>query len=82
MGYHDTMNAIKSDVENGKLAITIENGTVTYSGNTYKYKDFLKNEHRGTDFHFDRGSKTWQMSVSSMYDGDKMLVEEIAGYEF
>lgn len=82
MGYNDTMKAIKRDVENGNLVITIENGTVTYSGKTYKYKDFLKQEHRGTDFHFDRETKTWQMSESSMYNGDKMLIEEITGHEF
>lgn len=81
MGYTDSLNALKRDIENGYLTVKVEDGTVTFSGSTFAHKDFLKREHRGTDLHFDRESKTWQMSVVSMYDGDKALVLEYAGID-
>lgn len=79
MGYHDSLNAIKKAVAAGQVEIAIDGGDVVFSGDTFRHKDFLKKELRGTDFHWDRDRKCWKASVGSLYSLDKSLIEEISG---
>lgn len=78
MGYHNSLNAIKKAVAIGQVKIEIDGGNVIFSGDTFKHKDFLKKELRSTDFHWDRDRKCWNVSVDSLYDLNKSLIEEIA----
>lgn len=79
MGYHDSLNAIKKSVASGQVEIAIDGGDVVFSGDTFRHKDFLKKELRGTDFHWDKDRKCWKVSIGSLYSLDKYLIEEIAG---
>ena len=77
MGYIDSLNSLKRDIANGTVHIEMAGGTYTFSGKTYAHKDFLKAELRGTDFRFDRDTKTWKVSEASMYDADKAFIAEL-----
>lgn len=78
MGYHDSLNAIKNAVAIERVTVTVKDGAVAFEGDTFKHKDFIKKELRGTNIHWDKDAKAWTVSIDTLYDGDKRLIEEIA----
>ena len=56
MGYHDSINAIKEKVLDGRIVLRIDNGIATFSGSTYEHREFLKSEY---GCRWDREAKSW-----------------------
>ncbi len=81
MGYHDSLNSLKNDVANGFVTAKVENGELVIEGDTYRHKNFLKGEYKGTGIHWDKDRKAWAVSVDSLYRGDKERTEEFFGIE-
>lgn len=77
MGYNDSLNALKSDITNGKVTVTKTETEIVFSGKTYAHKDFIKRELRNTGLHFDGQTKTWRVSIENLYGTDKRFVEDI-----
>lgn len=81
MGYIDSVNSLKEDVDNGFVTAKVEDGELVMEGNTFKYKDFLKAKFRGTGIHWDKDREAWVVSIDKLYSGDKMRVDEYFGIE-
>lgn len=81
MGYYDSLNSLKNDVANGYVTAKVEDGELVIEGDTYRHKDFLKSEYRGTTIHWDKDRKAWALSAESLYKCDKERTKEFFGIE-
>ncbi len=71
-GFHNNVNAITSKIANGSIKVKREGSKVTFTGNTYEHKDFLK-----SDFgcRWDRDTKSWV--ATDVSEGMLNLLDEM-----